>query len=39
MVKVDVGSIWGECDSEECGGRVGVTDEDEEDSDTAAAWI
>ena len=39
MVKVNVGSIGGERDPEEHGGRVRVTDEDEEDSDTAAAWI
>ena len=39
MVKVDVGSIWGKHDPEEHGGRVRVTDEDEKDPDTAAAWI
>ena len=39
MVKVDMGSIWGERDPEECGGQVGVTDEDEEDSDAVTAWI
>ena len=39
MVKVDYGSIGGERDPEECGGRVGVTDEDEEDPDAVFTWI
>ena len=39
MVKVDVGSIWGERDPEECRGWVWVVDKDEKNSDTMAAWI
>ena len=39
MVKVDMGSIGGERDPEECGGWVRVTDEDEEDPDVTAAWV
>ena len=39
MVKVDVGSIWGERDPEEGSGRVWVADKDEKNPDTTAAWI
>ena len=39
MVKVDVGSSWGERDPEEGSGRVWVADKDEKYPDTTAAWI